>query len=873
MKILKLILKNFSAIKNAMESYEIELDLSNTVNKICLIIGENGSGKTTLLSLLNPFADVGNLDIRNGNNLILEDKDGYKEIHIKNEDDLYIIKHYYFHHKGKNHSVKSYIEKNGVELNVNGNVTSFKEIVKEELQIEPDYLKLIRLGSNVTSLIDLSTTERKNFMSKIMDDIGVFLDYYKSVNTKLRQLSEMISHTVDKINRLNIIDKDEFKKEIEELKGKISEEEEIFIKENNKLALYKNTISNIEDPHTLKDRLKTTAKKYNKMQDVLSNKKNFDSLDANYYAKSINDTNQEIEKCNNIYNSNIMLIKNSLQNLNTMEDQLHNYDVQLTKENEKEKELKRMNEHLNTLRLRLREYEASIGDFKPEYTKYELDRFIVFLKNTQQILGRTYEFGKKPIQRVINLMRENKNVINYINRHLIDLEDNVNDDRNSLFMSTLQSRISAIDNGIMENCSENCEAKRLYTQIKTLLENAEVEDKNENESFYRDMEFVHSNLITILPRFAEYKELIDKLPKDIKESFRLENIYKNIEKLSMIYDDRKINDLMSITTEYDNYINLLKEYAEEEENVERFKNFSGNSSIAEMMESTAKIIKEIRDNIKGYRENNVLLVEKVNEYKRTLDTYIDIKETLDKYEETKELYHKLNEDYETLIKTGDNITNTEIQIARIKITIENMNTELQRKISSLDQYNSLNKELKHLNGIYDDMTLIKDSLSSKQGMPLHFISNYLSNTEEITNELLKIAYDGRIYIDQFQITANEFSIPFYNRGVRLDDVKYSSQGELSFLSIALSFALSRQALSKYNIMLLDEIDGPLDSSNREKFIRILENQIDKIQSEQNFLITHNDMFSSYPVDIIDLSHKDNSENYPLANIIRIKKVS
>ena len=41
-------------------------------------------------------------------------------------------------------------------LNVNGNVSSFKEIVKEELQIEPDYLKLIRLGSNVTSLIDLS---------------------------------------------------------------------------------------------------------------------------------------------------------------------------------------------------------------------------------------------------------------------------------------------------------------------------------------------------------------------------------------------------------------------------------------------------------------------------------------------------------------------------------------------------------------------------------------------------------------------------------------------------------------------------------------------------------------------------------------------
>ena len=74
MKILKLILKNFSAIKNAMNANEIELDLSNTQNKICLIIGPNGSGKTSILSLLNPFADVGNLDVRNGNNLILKEK-------------------------------------------------------------------------------------------------------------------------------------------------------------------------------------------------------------------------------------------------------------------------------------------------------------------------------------------------------------------------------------------------------------------------------------------------------------------------------------------------------------------------------------------------------------------------------------------------------------------------------------------------------------------------------------------------------------------------------------------------------------------------------------------------------------------------------
>jgi hypothetical protein len=31
------------------------------------------------------------------------------------------------------------------------------------------------------------------------------------------------------------------------------------------------------------------------------------------------------------------------------------------------------------------------------------------------------------------------------------------------------------------------------------------------------------------------------------------------------------------------------------------------------------------------------------------------------------------------------------------------------------------------------------------------------------------------------------------------------------------------------------------------------------------------MFSSYPVDILDLGFKNNSENYPLANFIEIER--
>ena len=263
--------------------------------------------------------------------------------------------------------------------------------------------------------------------------------------------------------------------------------------------------------------------------------------------------------------------------------------------------------------------------------------------------------------------------------------------------------------------------------------------------------------------------------------------------------------------------------------------------------------------------------EVIDDTKKTMEIDSEILETLEKYDEVKELHTKYTKDFESYKGMKDELSFIEINIVRSKNDIDSLTNKIKEMTINLSQLLELQKDIGKMNKIYDEMFLVKDSLSSKQGIPLYFMSNYLSNTEKITNELLSIAYDDEIYIDAFDITPTEFAIPFFNRGIRLSDVKYASQGELSFLSIALSFALSSQALNKYNIMLLDEIDGPLDMSNREKFIRVLENQIDRIDAEQSFLITHNAMFSSYPVDIIDLSFENDNTQYQLANYIKIEK--
>lgn len=866
MKIEELRLRNFSAIDNAMNAKEIRIDFRKGINKICLLVGPNGSGKTTILGLLSPFSDYGNLDVRNGNQLILKDKEGYKEIHIKKGESHYVIKHFYYPHKDKNHSVKSYIEKDGVELNVNGNVTSFKEYVKEELQIESDYLRLIRLGANVTSLIGLSSTERKNFMSKIMDDIGIYLKYYKAVNGKLHQLNEMISHCMNKIDQLCIVDENDILSQMDVLRKDISLNEDLLLKEMNQIAVYRSHIDSIHDLAHLRENTKAITKKYKKMRAILDRKHELESEDVSYYKEKITNTNMMLQTLATEKKNAEILYETNMKLLDTLHDQLRDVKIKEQKNQENEEELRKMDAHVIELRKMLRTYEKSLDGFSPDYSKEEFDEFYFFLKRSQDILNTTYEFNPKSIKKVMELIVEGVDVISYINKHILDIDDMSGDNGSSL-LYILKQRF---DGTFLVDCERECPAKQLLSQIDQLLKDAKTDEESNDISFYREMEMAYKNISMIITELGKFASLIEKLPDFVKSKLKKGEFAKIISKQEMIYDEGKMNDLISLITDYNNYINVSNQLEDAEATLSKVTSMSLDEGGSKSKDVEDEVV-IVRAKIHSIRNDIATIKESSSELLQNLERYEDTIETLEKYEEVEKSYESFTKDLALYEETDVKIKECDVQANNLRYTINSQKKELQELISKKDMYDSLRKELKTMNRIYDDMEYIKRASSSKEGIPLRIIMRYLDNTEEITNELLDIAYGGDIFMDQFNITATEFSMPFYNKGVYLPDVKYASQGELSFLSIALSFALSSQVLKHYNIMLLDEIDGPLDVRNRAKFIEILENQIDRIQSEQNFLITHNDMFSSYPVDIIYLDPSFKG-NYEYANEIKIEKI-
>ena len=852
----KLVLENYASIWVTMQAKKITIDFTERKNKICLLEGPNGSGKTSILSALTPFATYGNLDVRDNLGVILKNKNGYKEVVIVDKCNRYVIKHFYTASKDT-HTVKSYIEKNGMELNQNGNVTSFKEIVKEELDLEMDYLKLIRLGSNVTNMLDLKTTERKNFMSKLLNEVEIYLKYHKKVSKELLQIKSIISHILDKIHKSGITDYENSKDVLKNLKSRC---EELLLriddyKKNENIIRY--NLENIGDIKELNKNIQKLSNKISKLESKDSSLQitNITELIENT-ENTIKDLETKIIVNQNMYTQTINQLDSSIGEEKRIKIELDKIENDIT--------INSLESIIDELENKVALEKIKYGKIDYPYTKEEFEEIMAFFKEQQEILNKTYEFGTEPIQLVISLMKQQENVVDYIKKHIKE-EESSNIGKAARDVLKYLGKYEPNDSCKVKN---SCSAFNFYGDVKRLAKSSSSNSKG--IEFYTYMELIYTNIRVIFDSFYNKNELFKKMPESVKQFSVLNNLFKHIEKTEMIYDQEIIFDEYLKITGYDNYLKL-----KEELNLKKIelKNLKKNShseylnnrliEIQSFIIDSKNKINEIKFDVENYRAE---LIENKNKLE-------DLKEV----EEVMKNYCKLKEELDTMIKNYsraqeliNELTNNTIKLNSINFEYKKCCDAISNLEVSLNEFKKLNKELKKYQENYDNMILIRDSLSSKEGIPLLYIQMYLQNTKDITNDLLDKVYYGRLYIEDFNITADEFKIPFVRDDMLIKDVSYASQGELSFLSIALSFALSSQSLTRYNVMLLDEMDSMLDTTNREKFIAILEHQIDIIEAEQIFLISHNNMFSNYPIDVITTNNEKNDNNM-LVNYITIKK--
>lgn len=871
MKILYLRLRNFSMILTGLNALDIQIDFSKAKNKIILLEGPNGIGKTTIISTLHPFATNGTFDIRNEVSLVIEGEEGYKEIHIEDNNDVYVIKHFYYPNK-ETHTVKSYIEKNGIELNENGNVTSFKDIIKDELDLEIDYLKLIRLGSNVKGFIDLKSTDRKAFMSKILSEVDLYLKLHKKISKDMTVIKSILSHNTDKLKKLGIDDIEMTQKEIAVTKEIIDDINKQMVCMNERFAICNHELSKLPDGKSLNDMMLGMKRDYqNKIR--LIEKTNIGDINVdsiiNDLESKMTDTTQKLS----IINEKILLYKNQLN------DYISNKKILMTeldKESSKE-DVTSLENMIKELTSFVEKSDVIFRDFKPDYTKAELETATSIIYTNQRVLDITYEFGDKPIKKVVKLMRREHSIQEFVSSKLNILSNNKMTSNSNYVLEKLLKKFPIV----YPNCGDtSCSVFKFWKEFKRLTEQKTVyEEDIQTEEFYNFMSLAYTNIKRVFYSFGDNKDLFMKMPLEIQEMLKLDTIYENIAKCQMIYNRDVLYDQMTRITEYEIYQSKKEELKKYKEELEIKKNSTSKKMLVMQLETINNQINDIYNRINETTEAESILNDNLNilttDYKdySTAKIYLDEKNDIEKtmidYNDKLKIVHELDEEIGYL----------EHDHAMLELDLNKHNQKISNLQFKCAEYGILTDELKNLETEYEEMDDIKSALSSKEGIPLLYINVYLRRTKEIANELLDIVYGGNLYIKSLKAKEDKFPIPYYKNNQLVKDIAMASQGERSIASLALSFALSCQNLSKYNVMLLDELDSTLDTENRKLFIKILEKQMEFVDSEQVFLISHNNMFDMYPITVLNFLGeknkrlKDRLKKNNMLDAIEIEKIA
>lgn len=178
-------------------------------------------------------------------------------------------------------------------------------------------------------------------------------------------------------------------------------------------------------------------------------------------------------------------------------------------------------------------------------------------------------------------------------------------------------------------------------------------------------------------------------------------------------------------------------------------------------------------------------------------------------------------------------------------------TASRHKLARRDEFEA---RLADMQGRLERAQAVAEACHPAKGAPVEFLRDFLDSTRDVVNDLLDVAMRGEFRIG-FSLSDSEFRIPVAKGSGRvIPDVTEASEGQLALAKTVISLALVKQTVQAqggYNVICFDEIDGMLDRErNRERFAEIVERLSAELGLEQLVMISHNDNFAAAPAGIV-----------------------
>ena len=878
-KIKKITLKNFIGIRNGLGKDELTIDFKKIENKeIIVILGENGTGKSTLASVLHALP--GSTDRRN--KIIIEDKEGLKKINYERDDGVeYHCKIVYTPSK-TGHNTKGYMKKisidgEEVELNPNGNITSYKELIETELGLTDAVLKLANQNDVCKGHVDMTSTERKLNMSTFLPE-DIYSNYYQIVDKIYKEMKTRISVLVAAIGKMH--DEVTIERELaivtekinalvqkrDKCIGKIKEFETRIdiLKDENIVKREKEIDSNIrslnKELEKIADKLKDiyetklisvlgsdkdkTAKRVNKILDELKKQIQKTEIDISILSNSISDLKDK----RNTINKDIQSKESILEDINT--------DLSL---NELKKLLKDHKERFNYLDKIISKLDTSItkSDFMIGYDIVNNVRRMIesIRENDVDIVINAIKY---PISEIEDILKELTNKKEKILQLKTSIELKISDlNSNSDLKDILDKRPSECkidDCPFIKNAQKwnviEAELNKFTEGLndcnnKILKVDSEINKYNDMYSILLKVEQLMNYVNTNLP-------IINKLP--YSEAYNTEEaILKAI---------KKGTSVLSKCDDFDEFIEII-EFKDEYNNLQ-YKLIPAIENEIKLIETQGKFISNAKEDLKKLTDSYSEIKELISKKEDQLEVLTDTLDYTKTMLEALSLYYEKQTDYECIY---DEMKDAFEELKVIKKKLEELDeykdklkdkkerlSEIDAQLQPLTRERELYKmeQLKiadhkqELASIEEDMfkcEIIRASLSVKDnGIPVSALEYFMDIVRSNANVMLSGAFNGALYLEEFVINTKDFIIPYKKNGDYGMDVSYASSSERSFISLCLTLAIVEEIVSKYGIVILDEIDRGFSDNAKYKFIDILGTQIKRVGIQQVFMVSHNYSF-------------------------------
>lgn len=895
---MKLVNAHFIGLKgiySKSQIKEINIDFTRCNHKIIMIIGKNGYGKTTLSDALQPLPDPPSM--------YLDGEEGLKELVYSDQDELYKIEIRYpvttkinpvtkTFERGQ---TKAFIYKiapdNSMhDLNPNGNIGSFKEVLYSRFNLDPNFVTLSHLSIDNRGIVDKKPSERKTYIASQLDDTEAYNNIYKALNKRSSTYKSMTNSITAKIDSIG--DEEKLKLDMQALVSRLgylnSQKDEY----SDKLSKAKATIELLDPNGAIQSKYNELIRQYRELTSKI------ESLELVLKSSNVSSEEEALSKfkaaedTKNIINTEIQLEQSSIRTfLLDKEDQLHSIQTkqQRIAALSLDVDISKIKTAITETRKKIFQYEDNFKKIGLSNFEVSKDEYVSGLNTLNElrnmvIVLRSYASANSITDAVQAILTNRKDLIantSDLKKVKAQIEDDLVTAKTSLHYYTgLLGRLDILTNRPDSCTIDTCvfirdalEAKaqnpkahiaELQDDIEKL--STELIDIDKRIEYITEVSKVTNDLSIIIRTIGNNKAILDKLPNGTMFSNTTEFLSR-IEKGDTFNDIAELYKYLS----YGNYLELYKTDCKVLKDLE--KSYEINKEKESIVESLCDELSDMTTKLSNIEKSIEESNNKVLELQKQLES-VEIKHhaynvIIDRFKQLRIMKADLND-----IKSQ--VSSVESDVAKISKATEeiniisghlmNLNSEIAPKQQQLDQVKySLVKlsEYREEMKVYEDKFRLADiikkySSPTKEGIQLLFMKLYMGPVIDMANRLLSMLFGGQLELimdPEKNINKDEFRIPCINKltSVVNDDISSCSGAERAMISMIISFALFYQSSTKYNIFSLDETDNTLDAENNSQFPVLINNILDIMGIEMCLMVSHSTEIDMSDVDIISLS--------------------